>query len=97
MGDFVFVHQSTRRELWKDKDKGVSFVNGMRTLCGLWKKDIRRWIPIILVWGDFEGMEEKKLYEERENNARECVKVMELGVFSYYYYLFSFSFALLSL
>jgi hypothetical protein len=42
-------------------------------------------------------MEEKKLYEERENNARECVKVMELGVFSYYYYLFSFSFALLSL
>jgi hypothetical protein len=53
--------------------------------------------PSFLYEEILEEWRKKRLYEERKNNARECVKVMELGVFSYYYYLFSFSFALLSL
>jgi hypothetical protein len=46
-------------------------------LCGLWKREIRKKIPFILIWGDYGKMEEK-LYVGKKNNTRECVKVIEL-------------------
>jgi hypothetical protein len=59
-------------------------------LCGLWKKKIRRWIPIIFVWRILGAMEGKEIvYEERKNNAKGCVKVVGL-VFYFYFILFSF-------
>jgi hypothetical protein len=45
-------------------------------LCWLWKREIRKRIPFILIWGDYGGMEEK-LYVGKKSNTTECVKVIE--------------------
>jgi len=45
-------------------------------LCGLWKREIRRRIPFIVIWGDYGGMEEI-LYARKISNRKECVKVIE--------------------
>jgi hypothetical protein len=60
-------------------------------LCGLWKRGIRRRIPFIIVQGDYGGMKER-LYVGRKSNKRKCVKVMELGVFFLFLFLFGFHF-----
>ncbi len=43
------------------------------------RRGIKRMILLILVGGDYGGLEEG-LYVGRNNNTRECVKVMELGL-----------------
>jgi hypothetical protein len=54
----VFVYRSFWRDLCKDYDKGVAFVGEMCTLCGLWKKGMKKGIPIILVQKVFGGMKD---------------------------------------
>jgi hypothetical protein len=55
--------------------------------CGLWKREIRRIIPFILVQRAYGGMEER-LYVGKKSNKKKCVKVMELGVFFFLFFVF---------
>jgi hypothetical protein len=67
-------------------------VSGIWALYGLWKNEIKKWIPIILVWRVLEKYEREILYEERKSNTHEWVKVGRLVALSFFLYL---SFALI--
>jgi hypothetical protein len=43
------------------KIKGPTFVCEIWTLCDLWKKGVKKWMSISLVWKVFERMKEKNL------------------------------------
>lgn len=67
-------------------------MSGIWALYGLWKKRIKKWIPIILVWRVLEEYEREILYEKRKSNTHEWVKVGKLVALFFFPPLFTFCF-----
>jgi hypothetical protein len=69
--------------------RGLTFVGGLWTLCDLWKSEIKKGIPIILVWRVLGEMKDRKiLYEEQKTNAIELWRLWDLCLVFILFYFF---------